>query len=136
MNKYLLSAALLAFSSTVFAKDYVTPVDMPEQEYNKMYSIITEYNGCMMQGRLQPQAGAKSGQEAANMVMQSCEDHLTQLQEHLAQNNVEPSLIEGMAKKMRSRAARQLMTRTMNNLAAQAQAAGNAETMQQETSTK
>jgi hypothetical protein len=133
MNKYVLTAAVLAFSSIAVAKDYVTPVDMPEDAYNEMYSIITEYNGCMMQGRLQPQPEAKSGQEAANLIMQSCEQHLTDLKQHLANNNVEPSLVEGMAKKMRSRAARQLMTETMNNLAAQAQAAGNAETMQKPT---
>ncbi|WP_438969871.1 hypothetical protein [Methylophaga sp.] len=130
MNKFLFSAALLAFSSMVTAEEYVTPADLTAEQSDEMYNIITEYNGCMMHGRLQPQKGATSGQDMASQLMQSCETHLDALKLHLTENNVEPSLVEGMAKKMRSRAARKMMTQTMNNLAAQAQAMGNAEKQQ------
>jgi nitroimidazol reductase NimA-like FMN-containing flavoprotein (pyridoxamine 5'-phosphate oxidase superfamily) len=132
MNKFLFSAALLTASTVALAQDYVTPADLSEQASDEMYSILTQYNSCMMQGRLEAYPELESGQDAANQVMQNCETHLDDLKLHLTENNVEPSLVEGMAKKMRSRSARQLMTRTMNNLAAQAQAAGNAEKMKKE----
>lgn len=135
MNKFLFSAALLTASSVALAQDYVTPADLSEQASDEMYSILTEYNSCMMQGRLEAYPEIESGQDAATQVMQNCETHLDALKLHLTENNVEPTLVEGMAKKMRSRAARQLMTKTMNNLAAQAQAAGNAEKMKQEAET-
>ncbi len=132
MNKFLFSAALLAASSVAYAEEYVTPGDLSDEASNEMYSILTDYNSCMMQGRLQAYPEIESGQDAANQVMQNCETHLDALKLHLTAQNVEPGLVEGMAKKMRSRSARQLMTRTMNNLAAQAQAAGNAEKMKKE----
>lgn len=132
MNKYLFSVALLTFSTMAAAEEYVTPADLSAEQSNQMYSIITDYNGCMMQGRLKPQAEATSGQDMANQLMQSCETHLEDLEQHLTENGVEPSLVAGMAKTMRSRAARKMMTQTMNNLAAQAQAMGNAEKMQSE----
>lgn len=132
MNKYLFSAALLTFSSVAGAEEYVTPADLSAEQSNQMYSILTDYNRCMMQGRLQPNAEAKSAQDAANQVMQACETHLDALKLHLSDNGVEQSLVEGMAKRMRSNAARKMMTQTMNNLAAQAQAMGNAEKLQTE----
>jgi len=129
MNKILLSAFFLGFSSLAAAQEYVTPADLSAEQSEKMYSILTDYNSCMMQGRLQPKADATSGQDMANDLMQSCETHLDELKLHLADNGVEPSLVEGMAKRMRSRAARKMMTQTMNNLAAQAQAMDNANKM-------
>lgn len=129
MNKILLSAAFLSFSTLAAAQEYVTPADFSAEESERMYSILTSYNSCMMQGRLQPKAGATSGQDMANDLMQSCETHLDDLKLHLSQSGVEPSLVEGMAKSMRSRAARKMMTQTMNNLAAQAQAMDNANKM-------
>lgn len=132
MRKTVFSAAILAFSSIVVAQDYITPADLNEEQSNQMYSLITQYNSCMMNSRLQAHPEITSGQAAANEIMQSCETHLDTLKVHLTENNVEPTLVEGMAKTMRSRAARKMMTQTMNNLAAQAQAAGNAEKMQQE----
>lgn len=132
MSKTIFSAALLAFSSVTLAQDYVTPADMSDEAYNQMYGFITEYNSCMMQSRLQAHPEVQSGEDAANQIMQNCETHLDELKLHLSENNVEPSLVEGMAKTMRSRAARKMMTQTMNNMAAQAQAAGNAESMKQD----
>jgi hypothetical protein len=133
MRKTIFSAAILAFSSMAVAQDYITPADLEVEQSNKMYSIITQYNSCMMQSRLEAHPEANSGKDIANQIMQSCETHLDTLKLHLTENNVEQTLVEGMAKTMRSRAARKMMTQTMNNLAAQAQAAGNAEQMQQGT---
>ena len=61
-----------------------------------------------------------------------CENHLDELKTHLTSNGVESSLVEGMAKSMRSKAARQLMTKTMNNYAAQAAAMANAEKLKEQ----
>jgi len=135
MSKTVFSVAILAFSSMAMAQDYITPADLNEEQSNEMYSIITQYNSCMMNSRLQAHPDISSGQDAANQIMQSCETHLDALKLHLTENKVEPGLVEGMAKTMRSRAARKMMTQTMNNMAAQAQAAGNAEKIQQEATT-
>lgn len=135
MSKTVFSVAILAFSSMAMAQDYITPADLNEEQSNEMYSIITQYNSCMMNSRLQAHPEISSGQDAANQIMQSCETHLDALKLHLTENKVEPGLVEGMAKTMRSRAARKMMTQTMNNMAAQAQAAGNAEKIQQEATT-
>ncbi|MCX4188268.1 hypothetical protein [Methylophaga sp. OBS4] len=133
MNKYLVSAILLAASTQVFAEsDLVTPADMSAEAQNQMYNLITEYNGCMMQSRLQTSQDGKQAQQAAQNILQSCESHLDDLKVHLTDNQVETSLVEGMAKTLRSRAARQLMTRTMNNLAAQAAAMQNAEQLKRD----
>lgn len=131
MKSIVFTAALMTVSSLAVAKDYVTPADLSADASDKMYTILTQYNSCMMQSRLKPMEEVKSGQDLANKIMQGCETHLDELKVHLTDNDVEPALVEGMAKKMRSRAARKLMTDTMNNLAAQANAAGNAEKKQQ-----
>lgn len=127
MKKFLISALLLSASSVVIAQEYVTPGDMSEEAQTKMFSILTDYNKCMMQGHLKFSHTAESPQKMAEDIMQSCESHLDELKEHLISNGVEKSLAEGMAKTMRSKAARQLMTKTMNNYAAQAAAMANAE---------
>ena len=132
MSKTIISAALLTASSLAFAQDYITPADLSQDASNEMYGYVTAYNSCMMQSRLEAHPDVQSGQDAGNQIMQACEGHLDELKLLLANNNVEPGLVEGMAKTMRSRAARKMMTQTMNNLAAQAQAAGNAQSMSEE----
>ncbi len=132
MKKFLISALLLSASSVVFAQEYVTPADMSDEAQTKMYSILTDYNKCMMQGHLKISHKAETPQQAAEEVMQSCESHLDELKSHLTSNGVEKGLVEGMAKSMRSKAARQLMTKTMNNYAAQAAAMANAEKLKQQ----
>jgi hypothetical protein len=127
MNKLILGGLLFSIATLASAENYVTPADLSEDASHKMYQILTEYNQCMMLGRMNPDVANKSGQEAANLIMQGCEDKLDTLKAHLTANHIEPSLVEGMSKKMRSRAARKLMTSEMNSLAAQAQAYGNAE---------
>lgn len=132
MKKILVSALLLSASSLVFAQEYVTPADMPEEAQTKMYSLLTDYNKCMMQGHLTSNYKGDNPQAAAESILQSCETNLDELKQHLSSNNVEPSLVEGMAKSMRSKAARQLMTKTMNNYAAQASAMVNAEKIKEQ----
>lgn len=135
MKKYIFSATLMAVSSLAVAQDYKTPADLTDEQSNQMFSIATEYNTCMMHGRLDPSMAGKSVQDAANNLMQKCESHLDDMKLFLTANEVAPPLVEGMAKKMRSRAARHLMTDAMNNMAAQAQAAGNAEKMKKQSET-
>jgi hypothetical protein len=132
MNKLIFSAALMAVSTMAAAQDYKTPADLTDEQSNEMFSYVTEYNTCMMQGRLDPAIEGKSIQDAANLLMDKCETHLDDLKTFLTKNEIAEPLVEGMAKKMRSRAARHLMSGAMNNMAAQAQAAGNADKMQQE----
>jgi hypothetical protein len=106
-----------------------TPADIPEEAQNKMYQIIFDYNKCMMLGRLDANQSGQSVQQAANDIMSSCESHMDSLKTHLLDNKVNESLVIGMTKKMRSRAARKLMTQGMNQMAAQAAAVESAEKM-------
>lgn len=132
MNKYLISALLLSTTAAVQAADPVTMADMSAEAQERMYSIITEYNSCMMKNRLQEDLVVLDDpRQTAENIMNSCESHLETFRGHLADNQLEPALVDGMEKKMRSRAARHLMTMTMNNYAAQASALVNAEKMQQ-----
>lgn len=105
----------------------ITPGDLSEEAQNTMYKTIYEYNQCMMIGRLKANQDGQSVQQAANEIMTSCEGNMDTLKAHLLTNNVNKSLVEGMTKKMRSRAARKLMTQGMNQMAAQAAAVMNAE---------
>lgn len=132
MNKLMIASMLLSASTAVAAENYITPADLSDDDSNAMYSYVMQYNQCMMQGRLNPEIEGKSGQDAANFIMQGCESKLDDLKDFLTAKNIEPGLVEGMSKSMRSRAARHLMTETMNNLAAQAQAYGNAEKVKAE----
>lgn len=124
------SAALfLSLPVISFAEANKTPADMPEAANKAMYGHITDYNKCMMQSRLSASKNGKDAQQHADDIMTSCETHMDKLGELLAENEVDAGLTEGMKKTMRSRAARQLMARTMNNLAAQAAATANADKM-------
>lgn len=132
MYKLMIASLMLSASAMVSAETYITPADLSDEDNNAMYTHVMKYNQCMMQGRLNPEIEGKSGQDAANFVLQSCESKLDDLKAFLTAKNIEPALVEGMSKKMRSRAARHLMTDTMNKMAAQAQAYGNAETVSAE----
>jgi len=133
MNKKLLLLALLTASFTVTAEEtLVTPADMSEQAQHKMFGISMDYNKCMMQSRLDASAQQRQVQEAANDILNKCETHLDELNLLLTENNVNADLVVGMTKKMRSRAARELMTKSMNNMAAQASAVINAEKIKEE----
>lgn len=120
--------AMLGLSATVVADDHnKTPGDLSEEQRVKMSELVTAYNQCMMQGRLANSREGMMVQERANEVMQSCESDLDKFSAFLAENDINEQLAQGMAKRMRSRAARQLMTNRMNSMAEQAQAAENAE---------
>ena len=93
----------------------------------EMTTNITAYNQCMMQSRLSVSQNNQDAIQSADDILQSCEPKLDDLKQLLTDNNVNPGLTEGMAKTLRSKAARQLMAQTMNNMAAQAAAMDNIE---------
>lgn len=111
----------------------ITPADISEEAQAEMYNFIMEYNQCMMKGRLEATTHPQQVQQAANDILMKCDEVLEQLKTHLLANNVNEALVIGMTNKMRSRGARNLMTKAMNNMAAQAVAAENAQKMGEET---
>jgi hypothetical protein len=132
MKTLLLPIALL-MTSTVYAEENLTtPADLPEAEQNKIFEYHTEYNRCMMNSRLEASTSGQNVKEQANTILVGCEQHLDGLKEFLLSNNVNENLAIGMTKKMRSRAARQLMTKGMNQMAQQAQAVIKAEQIKAE----
>jgi hypothetical protein len=132
MKTLLLPIAFL-MASTVYAEENLTtPADLPEVEQNKIFEFHTEYNRCMMNSRLESSSSGQNVKEQANKILVGCEQHLDGLKELLLSNNVNENLAIGMTKKMRSRAARQLMTKSMNQMAQQAQAVIKAEQIKAE----
>lgn len=134
MKKTFVSGAvalLMSLPMTGFAEANKTPGDMPAEAQQAMSGHLMGYNKCMMESRLSTSKSGKDAQQHADEIMSGCETHLDSLDELLTENEVDAHLIAGMKKSMRSRAARQLMARTMNNLAAQAAAASNADNMAQ-----
>ena len=128
IKHYLAAGSLAIFSTLAIAEESIlTPWDMPQEAINEMTSNITAYNKCMMESRLNASKTGNSATQNADDILQSCEPKLDELNEVLTANNVNPGLTEGMARSLRSKAARQLMGQTMNNLAAQAAAMENVE---------
>lgn len=132
MKKTLLLVALTTSLSAVAEQSLITPGDMSDDAQHKMFEISMDYNKCMMQSRLDASAQQRQVQEAANEILNKCETHLDELNELLTANNVNHDLVIGMTKKLRSRGARELMTKSMNNMAAQASAVINAEKIKAE----
>jgi len=134
MINHYLAASLMAIFSTIAIADesLLTPWDMPQQAIDEMTSDITDYNKCMMQSRLNANKTRKDAAQNADEILQSCEPKLDELKELLTANNVNPGLTEGMARSLRSKAARQLMGQAMNNMAAQAAAMENVEKSKQQ----
>ncbi len=129
-KKLALFTALILSTSVMADESYKTPGDMSPDAQNKMYDFTMSYNKCMMQSRLDASSGGQGVQVSANDVLNKCETHLDELKAHLIDNGVFEPLAIGVTKKMRSRGARELMTKGMNQMAAQASAAANAEKMQ------
>ena len=128
IKHYLAAGSLAIFSTLAIAEESIlTPWDMPQEAINEMTSNITAYNKCMMESRLNASKTGNSATQNADDILQSCEPKLDELKELLTANNVNPGLTEGMARSLRSKAARQLMGQTMNNMAAQAAAMENIE---------
>ena len=127
MIKSITATAALLFSINTFAADdIVTPLDMPQKAQDKMYTMITDYNKCMMQGALKTDQQGGDPRAKADTILKSCEPKLDVLKTHLTKNHVTPGLVDGFIVKMRSRAARLLLTHTITNMAMQAAAAENA----------
>ena len=128
LKHYLVAGSMAVFSTFAMAEESIlTPWDMPQESINEMTSNITAYNKCMMESRLNASKTGKSATQTAGDILQSFEPKLDELKELLTANNVNPGLTEGMARSLRSKAARQLMGQTMNNMAAQAAAMENVE---------
>lgn len=124
-------AAMLSLSAVAVADHHnKTPGDLSESQLQQMSELVTAYNQCMMQGRLANSREGMVVQENANKILQACESDLDKFSAFLTKHDINEQLAMGMTKRMRSRAARQLMTNRMNNLAEQAQAAENAEKQQ------
>lgn len=120
---YLATASLVALCSAAIADEsLLTPGDMPQEAITEMTMTITTYNKCMMESRLNTNTNGRDAMQNADDILQSCETKLDELKQLLTDNNVNPGLTEGMAKTLRSKAARQLMGQAMNNMAAQAAA--------------
>lgn len=132
MKTVLLPIALLMTSSVMAEENLVTPADLPEAEQNKTFEHHMSYNRCMMQSRLQTSSNGQDVKAAANEILLGCENHLEELKAHLLSHDVNEGLVMGMTKKMRSRAARELMTKSMNQMAQQAAAVIKAEEMKAE----
>jgi N-methylhydantoinase B/oxoprolinase/acetone carboxylase alpha subunit len=132
MKKYLLLLLMGVSVNTLADDSLITPGDMPEEAQNTMFNISMDYNKCMMQSRLEASTQQRAVQEAADGILQKCETHLDDMKALLSSNHVNEELVVGMTKKMRSRAARELMTKSMNNMAAQASAVINAEKIKAE----
>lgn len=124
MIKHYLIAGTFAICSTSLIADetIITPGDMPQEAINKMMENVTSYNKCMMTSRLEASQQGMDIRHSADAILQSCEAGLDELKLLLTENEVNPALVEGMAKSLRSKAAKQLMNRAMSNMAAQAAA--------------
>lgn len=131
MIKSITTAIALLLSINAYAADdVVTPMDMSQQAQDKMYTMITDYNKCMMQGALKTDQQGGDPRAKADTILKSCEPKLDLLKTHLTENNVTPGLVDGFIVKMRSRGARMLLTHTITNMAMQAAAAENANKQQ------
>ena len=123
MYKIISMAALLSMSSMAMADDLITPADLSHEAQEKMFTMVSEYNRCMLMTEPKNAKDVKTVQDYAQALMDQCESHMQSLKTFLSEQHVNEPLIEGMSKTLRSKAARQLMTRSMNNMAAQAAAA-------------
>ncbi len=118
MKSLVIGSIMLMLGSNAWAES-TNPADMSVEAQQRMYEIIAEYNHCMTSSMAGEQTPEKSGQERANEILLACEAHLDGLKSHLAANNVADNLAAGMSNAFRARSARQLMTQTMNSMAAQ-----------------
>ncbi|AFI84850.1 hypothetical protein Q7A_2034 [Methylophaga nitratireducenticrescens] len=128
IKHYLVAGSLALFSTLATAEQsMLTPWDMPQNAIHQMTNNITAYNKCMMESRLNANKTSKAATQNADDILHSCDPKLDELKELLTANDVNPGLVEGMARSLRSKAARKLMGQAMNNMAAQAAALENVE---------
>ncbi len=125
-------AAVNMDAETSVDASLITPADIPQEAQVALYRTIFVYNQCMMTGRLNANQQGQHVQQAANEIMNLCEAHIESVELLLTENKVTEGLVVGMTKKLRSRAARKLMTQSMNAMQAQAMAVENVEQMKAE----
>lgn len=123
IKHYLIAGAFAICSTSLMADELmVTPGDMPQEAINKMMENVANYNKCMMTSRFEASQSGMDVRHSAENILQYCEAGLDELKLLLTENDVNPALVEGMAKSLRSKAAKQLMNRAMSDMAAQAAA--------------
>lgn len=129
MKKFLISSSVaLMFSLPVFAEENLkTMGDLSDEQMVELNTLFTDYNKCMMQTRLKASQNSQQAQQNADDILQNCETHLESVKTLMIDNGISEGLAMGATKNMRSRAARQLMARSMNNMAAQAAAMENSQ---------
>lgn len=129
MKKLLISSTVaLMLSLPVMAEENTrTMADLPDEAMVQLTTLFTDYNKCMMESQLEASRNSQQAQQNADDILQACESHLEAVKTLMVDNDISEGLATGMTKNMRSRAARQLMARSMNTMAAQAAAMENAE---------
>jgi hypothetical protein len=90
-----------------------TPADMPEEAQHEMYKAMMDYNKCMMQDKPEYHDDKTSLEAVAGKTLAECEPNLDTLKSVLEKNNVNAGLTEGMAKTVRQRTVRKLMSAVM-----------------------
>jgi len=132
MKKLLISSSVaLMFSLPVMAEENNRTIgDLPDEAMSQLNTLFIDYNSCMMESQLQATTSGQQAQQNADDILQACETHLETVKTLMIDNDISEGLAIGMTKNMRSRAARQLMTRSMNSMAAQAAAMENAEKLE------
>lgn len=96
----------------------ITPADMPEDAQHEMYKAMMDYNKCMMQDKPEYHDDKTKIEDIAGKTLAECEPNLDALTAVLEKNNVNADLREGMAKTVRQRTVRKLMSAVMQAQAA------------------
>lgn len=127
MKKLLISSSVaLMFSFSAVAEENTRTIgDLPDEAMTQLNTLFIDYNSCMMESQLEATTSGQQAQQNADDILQACETHLEAVNALMIENDISEGLASGMTKNMRSRAARQLMTRSMNSMAAQAAAMEN-----------
>ena len=100
-------------------QNLMSPADMPEAARTEMFNALIEYRKCMGTNKPEYHEENVRAEAMAEKTLLACDPHLDTLRTVLSTNNVNGALVEGMARKTRSKAARKLISSIM-----QAQAMG------------
>jgi len=96
----------------------ITPADMSEEAQHEMYTLMMEYNKCMMQDKPEYHQENVRAEDIAGQTLAACEPSLDSLKLVLETNQVNADLSEGMVKTVRQRSVRKLMSAVMQSQAA------------------
>lgn len=97
----------------------ITPADMSEEAQHEMYTVMMNYNKCMMQDKPEYHQPNIRAEDIAGKTLAACEPNLDALKVVLETNNVNADLSDGMVKTVRQRSTRKLMSAVMQSQAAQ-----------------